>query len=96
MSAWGEMRRRSAGKQIRKEDLILDTDFKDLYPETISLHPTIQGLSDFVASIEKMKKENNELNKKLKQLKRTIKNLSYECLGRNEAQKCRQTNKERG
>lgn len=75
MSLWGEMRRRSAGKQIRKEDLILDTDFKDLYPETISLHPTIQGLSGFVESIEKMKKENNELSKKLKELKRTINNF---------------------
>lgn len=77
MSAWGEMRQRSAGELIRKEDLIIDTDFKDLYPETISL----QGLSDFVESIEKMKKENSELNKKFKKLKKIIENLSYECMG---------------
>ena len=75
MSAWGEMRRRSAGKITRKEDQIIDTDFRELYPGTISLHPTIQGLSDFVKSIEKIKKENNELGKKLKELKRTIKNF---------------------
>ena len=73
MSVWGSMLDRSTGDAKRKEDQIIDLDFRDLYPEVLSIHPELNGMSEVVKGLNEMRKESKELGKKIKNLQRTIK-----------------------
>jgi len=73
MSTWGKMLDRSTGDAERKEDQINDFDFRDLYPEVLSIHPELKGMSDVVKSLNEMRKESKELGKKLRIFKEQLK-----------------------
>lgn len=71
MSAWGDMMRRSSGQLARTEDTIVDTNFSELYPDTMSAYPSPKGLSDFAKQINELKK----MKKKIEDIKKQIARL---------------------
>ena len=81
MSIWGDILDRGAGETMRKEDLVASNNFRDLYPEKLSVNPIKLDMSGFVDALNKLRKENLILNKSLKNLEKSIKKLKYECLG---------------
>jgi hypothetical protein len=81
MSVWGDILDRGAGETMRKEDLVASDNFRDLYPEKLSVNPIKLDMSGFVDALNKLRKENLILNKSLKNLEKSIKKLKYERLG---------------
>lgn len=65
MSAWGDMMRRGAGEETRKEDTI---SFDKTGPDYV-----VYDMNDFKKTFEEIKKQHKKLDKEMRKLTRILK-----------------------
>lgn len=65
MSVWGDILDRGAGVKERKENLIPDSSFSELYPNVMGLADQIHSVKE---NSDRLKKELNKLKEQLRRL----------------------------
>lgn len=65
MSVWGDILDRGTGVKERKENLIPDSSFSELYPNVMGLADQIHSVKE---NSDRLKKELNKLKEQLRRL----------------------------